>query len=72
MYIYFFLVIAKTEELSKDMEFIGQMANVSFITTLGEMRFYNYWSLEIILNLDFSKEPSARREVYPGLPVTTR
>ena len=70
MYIYFFLVIAKTEELSKDMEFIGQMANVSFITTLGEMRFYNYWSLEIYLNY-FSKEPSARREVYPGLPVTS-
>ena len=49
MYIYFFLVIAKTEELSKDMEFIGQMANVSFITTLGDE------ALQLLESRNYSK-----------------
>ena len=34
--IYYLLVIAKTEELKNDMKFIGQMANVSFTTTIGD------------------------------------
>ena len=33
---YILLVIAKTEELKEDMNFIGQMVNVSFTASLGE------------------------------------
>ena len=33
---YVLLVIAKTEQLFEDMNFIGQMANVTFTSSLGD------------------------------------
>ena len=37
---YVLLVIAKTEQLFEDMNFIGQMANVTFTSSLGDYVFF--------------------------------
>ena len=47
---YILLVIAKTEQLFEDMNFIGQMANVTFTSSLGDyVFFWNYHYYKNIL-----------------------
>ena len=50
------LVIVKTEELRKDMKFIGQMARVKFITSLGEdnvlqLKDFDVWFLFLVVSV---------------------